>query len=49
MDLLSDNVDVAIPIGELPNTTLIARKLTQFQSKLFASPAYKALRVAGTA
>ena len=40
VDLLSDNVDVAIRIGELPNTTLIARKLTQFQSKLFASPTY---------
>ena len=40
VDLLSDNVDVAIRIGELPNTTLIARKLTQFQGKLFASPAY---------
>lgn len=39
-DLVSENIDVAIRIGESPDSHLIARKLTQFHAKLFASSTY---------
>lgn len=39
-DLVTENVDVAIRIGESPDSTLVARKLTQFKAQLFASPDY---------
>lgn len=39
-DLVSESIDVAIRIGELPASNLIARKLTQFSGKLYASPEY---------
>ncbi|MGI0119053.1 LysR substrate-binding domain-containing protein [Zooshikella sp. RANM57] len=42
VDLISENVDVAIRMGEPPNSNLIARKLTQLTGKLFASPHYLA-------
>ncbi|WP_262021738.1 LysR family transcriptional regulator [Vibrio quintilis] len=38
--LVTENVDVAIRIGESPDSTLIARKLTQFQGQLYSSPNY---------
>ncbi|UXI04489.1 LysR family transcriptional regulator [Photobacterium sp. TY1-4] len=41
-DLVSDHVDVAIRMGEPSDSTLIARKLMQFQSQLFAAPGYMA-------
>lgn len=39
-DLITENVDVAIRIGEPSISNLIARKLTQFTGQLFASPQY---------
>ncbi|MBE4601116.1 LysR family transcriptional regulator [Vibrio navarrensis] len=42
-DLISENVDVAIRMGTPPDSNLIARKLTEFKSQLFASPDYLAL------
>lgn len=39
-DLVTENVDVAIRIGESVDSTLIARKLTQFTAQLYASPSY---------
>ncbi|TBT27303.1 LysR family transcriptional regulator [Vibrio parahaemolyticus] len=43
VDLISENVDVAIRMGNPPDSNLIARKLTEFKSQLFASPDYLAL------
>jgi len=40
LDLLSENIDVAIRIGALPDSTMIANKLTTRQLHLCASPAY---------
>lgn len=40
VDLISENVDLAIRMGNPPDSSLIARKLTQYQGKLFASAAY---------
>lgn len=42
VDLISENVDVAIRMGVPPDSTLIARKLTQFTAQLFASSNYLA-------
>ncbi len=40
VDLLSDNFDVAIRIGELPDSGLIARPLTPYKLVVCASPEY---------
>ncbi|MBC3435683.1 LysR family transcriptional regulator [Pseudomonas sp. BW16M2] len=42
VDLVSDPVDVVIRMGELANSTLIARKLATLQRGLYASPQYLA-------
>jgi DNA-binding transcriptional LysR family regulator len=39
-DLISENIDVAIRMGKSPDSLLIARKLTQFVTQLYASPTY---------
>ncbi len=39
-DLISEHIDLAIRMGQPPDSTLIARKITSFTSQLFASPAY---------
>lgn len=39
-DLVSEHVDLAIRMGQPPDSTLIARKITSFTSHLYASPAY---------
>lgn len=40
LDLLSENIDVAIRIGALPDSSMMANKLTTRQLHLCASPAY---------
>lgn len=44
VDLLADDFDVAIRIGPLPNSDLVARQLTTVTLWTCASPAYLALR-----
>ena len=45
VDLIAENFDVAVRIGELrDDATLAARRLTSFTSSLYASPAYVARR-----
>ena len=48
VDLIEEGFDVAIRIGPLPESTLIAKKLTSFTSLLCASPAYLARKKAPT-
>ncbi|MFB9262815.1 LysR family transcriptional regulator [Bradyrhizobium erythrophlei] len=43
VDLVAEPFDVAIRMGELPDSTLIARKLAEIPRYLFASPRYLAL------
>ncbi|MDC4571016.1 LysR family transcriptional regulator [Acinetobacter baumannii] len=40
VDLVAQNIDVAIRMGNPPDSNLIAHKLMQFRGKLFASPKY---------
>ncbi|MFC3902128.1 DNA-binding transcriptional regulator, LysR family [Acinetobacter marinus] len=40
VDLVAQNIDVVIRMGNLPDSHLIAHKLMQFQGQLFASPEY---------
>lgn len=40
VDLVSEHVDLAIRMGQPPDSNLIARKITQLTAKLFASPTY---------
>jgi DNA-binding transcriptional LysR family regulator len=39
-DLMTDNLDVALRIGKLPDSTLVARPIATLQLALFASPHY---------
>jgi DNA-binding transcriptional LysR family regulator len=48
VDLIEEGFDVAIRVGALPESTLIAKKLTSFTSLLCASPAYLAKKKAPT-
>ncbi|MBT3305841.1 MAG: LysR family transcriptional regulator [Alphaproteobacteria bacterium] len=43
VDLIEEEVDVAIRIGQLPDSTLIARKLGSAQRMVVGSPSYLAL------
>lgn len=45
IDLIEEGVDVAVRLGALQNSSLIARRLTQFQ---FRSSALPAISLAGT-
>lgn len=40
LDLVRDEIDVALRLGELPDSSLVARKLASFPSGVFASPTY---------
>lgn len=42
VDLVAEPFDVAIRVGHLPNSNLIARQLTRFTAGLYASPRYLA-------
>lgn len=44
IDLIEERVDIALRVGHLADSTLVARKLGQFQRKLCASPQYLAER-----
>lgn len=44
VDLIEDGYDVAVRFGQLPESTLIARKLATFDGVLCASPGYLAKR-----
>ncbi|EJL85649.1 transcriptional regulator [Herbaspirillum sp. CF444] len=45
IDLITEPFDVAIRMGELPNSTLIARQLAKLSPQVYASPQY--LEIAG--
>ncbi|RZF55984.1 LysR family transcriptional regulator [Acinetobacter halotolerans] len=40
VDLVAQNIDVAIRMGNPPDSNLVAHKLMQFRGRLFASPKY---------
>jgi LysR family transcriptional regulator for bpeEF and oprC len=40
VDLIGDGVDLALHLGVLPDSTLVARKLATFRTQIFASPDY---------
>ena len=44
VDLIGENIDVALRAGVLRDSTLVARKLREAEMQLFASPAYLARR-----
>jgi DNA-binding transcriptional LysR family regulator len=40
LDLVESEIDIALRLGELPDSSLVARRLASFPSGTFASPAY---------
>jgi DNA-binding transcriptional LysR family regulator len=42
LDLVQDEIDVALRIGRLPDSTLVARQLTTWPTRVFASEGYLA-------
>jgi DNA-binding transcriptional LysR family regulator len=42
LDLIDKEIDVALRIGNLPDSTLVARRLAVFRTQIYASPAYLA-------
>jgi DNA-binding transcriptional LysR family regulator len=44
LDMIEESIDVAVRIGDLPDSSLIARKVGQVSRVLVASPAYLAAR-----
>lgn len=40
VDLIGSDIDVALRIGPLPDSTLVARRLAGFRTQIFASPEY---------
>ncbi|CAG9248859.1 LysR family transcriptional regulator [Paraburkholderia unamae] len=40
LDLFDDEVDVALRLGALPDSSLVARRLGSFSTSVYASPAY---------
>lgn len=42
LDLIDKEIDVALRIGNLPDSNLVARRLTVFRTQIYASPAYVA-------
>jgi DNA-binding transcriptional LysR family regulator len=39
-DLVADDVDIALRMGPLPDSTLMARRLTRFPNRIYAAPGY---------
>ena len=44
VDLASEGIDLAVRLGELPDSSLRARRVTEFRRVLFAAPEYLAAR-----
>jgi DNA-binding transcriptional LysR family regulator len=42
LDLIDREIDVALRVGSLPDSNLVARRLTVFRTQVYASPAYLA-------
>jgi DNA-binding transcriptional LysR family regulator len=42
LDLIDKEIDVALRIGNLPDSNLVARRLAVFRTQIYASPAYLA-------
>jgi DNA-binding transcriptional LysR family regulator len=42
LDVLSKEIDIALRLGTLPNSGLVARRLAVFRMQIYASPAYLA-------
>lgn len=40
LDLIEKEIDVALRVGRLPDSNLVARKLAVFRTQIYASPAY---------
>ena len=40
LDLIDKEIDVALRLGNLPDSNLVARRLAAFRSQVYASPAY---------
>jgi DNA-binding transcriptional LysR family regulator len=40
LDLIGENVDVALRLGALPDSSLVAQRLGSFSTSVYASPAY---------
>ncbi len=40
LDLIDKEIDVALRVGTLPDSNLVARKLSTFRTQIYASPAY---------
>jgi DNA-binding transcriptional LysR family regulator len=40
LDLIEKEIDVALRIGNLPDSNLVARKLSVFRTQIYASPSY---------
>jgi DNA-binding transcriptional LysR family regulator len=40
LDLIEKEIDVALRVGRLPDSNLVARKLAVFRTQVYASPAY---------
>src|SRR4051812_7351511 len=40
LDLIDKEIDVALRVGNLPDSNLVARKLASFRSQVYASPGY---------
>lgn len=42
LDMIDKEIDVALRVGQLPDSNLVARRLSTFRTQVFASPAYVA-------